>query len=732
MKGYWIRPNKTFLDKNTSYRFEKTVSVSENADIELNISADTRYKCYFNGEYLCEGPCVGDMWTRKYETVKVPKSLVKDGENQISVTVAHYVDSGYDSCIKGRYPALLVFGTVTEGDKREEIITSDNSGWKCYYEASKSFELRKGVCRGLPHSESVSLEADVEMGLVNLCPNHLERGNFTPYGVPSGYLMDKRSIPLMELYPAVDFTEIRRGKTFCEIDAGVYTTAYPKFTFKGEKGGEIRFIYAECYSDPANFRIKGRRDCCEEGKEISGYSDTVTLSGETQSFEPFTSRAYRFVRVEYPEGTEFNASEQSYRPYFYPIEEKGYFKTSDEVVNKLWDISINTVKCCTHETFVDCPYYEQQQYCMDSALEMMFMFRFTDDYAMGRKSVYDLAYSVRPDGMICAHYPDNEPQVIPTFSLFWILMLRDYVTYSGDMKAARELISVVDRVLSGFENILTPEGLVNVTKYWHYTDWVEGWNAGVPPMGDKKPLTVSSMMYAAALESAATLASDMGRDGLASEYLARKEKMIAAVNKYCYDEKEQFYVDVPGYNTYSEHTAVWAVLCGAVTGKEAVGLMERSFAKDVSRATFSFNYYMFRALEKTGLYKKYAPKIFDGWYEMYGKGCTVWCEKPGECRSECHGWSSAPLYEYSAMVMGVQPLSNGFETVIIKPDVAVFEKVEGAIPTPLGEIKVRWENKDGVSDLRIELPKGIKATVVLPDGAVENNVTDSFEKRITL
>ena len=54
MKGYWIRPDKTFLGKNTSYRFEKTVNVSENADIELNISADTRYKCYFNGEYLCE------------------------------------------------------------------------------------------------------------------------------------------------------------------------------------------------------------------------------------------------------------------------------------------------------------------------------------------------------------------------------------------------------------------------------------------------------------------------------------------------------------------------------------------------------------------------------------------------------------------------------------------------------------------------------------------------------
>ena len=731
MKGYWIRPDKTF-QKNTAYRFEKMLNVSKDAEIELNISADTRYKFSFNGEYVCEGPCIGDMWTRKYETVKIPRELVKDGENLISVTVAHYVDRAYDSCIKGKYPALLVFGTVKDGERCEEIATSEDAGWKCYYEPSKGFFERTGVCMGLPHSESVSLDEDIETGVVNLHPNHIEKGNFTPYGVPSGYVIEKRTIPLMEIYPAVGFSEVRRGEDFCEIDAGVYTTAYPRFTFKGEKGGEIRFIYAECYSDPENFRVKGRRDCYEEGKIISGYSDTVTLSGETQSFEPFTWRSYRFIRVEFPKGTEFDIKEQTYRPFFYPIEEKSYFKTSSEIANKLWEISINTVKCCTHETFVDCPYYEQQQYCMDSALEMMFMFRFTDDFSMGRKSVYDLAYSVQPDGMICAHYPDNQPQVIPTFSLFWILMLRDYVTYSGDMKAAKELMPVVDRVLTGFDNILTPEGLVNVTKYWHYTDWVLGWEGGIPPMGNKKPLTVSSMMYAAALETAASLAKDIGRCGLAEEYLARKAEMIEAINKHCYDEKEQFYVDVPGYNTYSEHTAVWAVLCGAVTGEEAVELMERSFAKDVSRASFSFNYYMFRALEKTGLYKKYSPKTFEGWYEMYENGCTVWCEKPNNCRSECHGWSSAPLYEYSAMVMGVQPTSNGFKTVMIKPELSEFDKLDGAVPTPLGDIKIRWENKNGVSEFETELPKGVTATVVLPDGYTENNVTDSFKKRIIL
>ncbi len=725
MQGFWIRPVKTF-QKNTSYRFEKTIRASKDSVMELNICADTRYKCYLNGVYICEGPCISDMWTRKYETVTIPNGILKDGENLLSVTVAHYRDEFYASCIKGEYPALLVFGSITdENGKREEVCTSADSGWNCFYEASKSFTKRDNTCIGLPHSETVTTEKDEKVDITVISKNDIEHGNFTPFGVPSSYLLEKRSIPFMKLYPEHDFSEIRRDETSCEIDAGAYTTAYPKFTFKGKAGEKIRFIYSECYCDPKEIWKKGRRDRRENDYVIVGYGDTVTLNGEEQSFEPFTFRAYRFVRVEYPAGTEFDVSKQSYRPYFYPIEEKGYFKTNDETVNKLWDISVNTLKCCTHETFVDCPYYEQQQYCMDSALEMMFMLRLTDDQSMARKVVCDLSRSIRPDGMVCAQYPNDQPQIIPNFSLYWILMLRDYVTYSGDMKTAKELISVADRVLTGFDALLTPEGLVGTTLYWHYTDWVDGWEFGMPPMGNKAPSTMSSMMYACALGVAATLAEDVGRSGLASEYLARKEKVIEAVNRCCYDEREGFYVDVYGYNTYSEHTSVWAVLCDAVRGDEAVALMERSFEKDISRASFSFNYYTFRAIEKTGLYKKYAPGIMEGWYKMYEIGCTTWCENPGNPRSECHGWSSAPIYEYSAMILGVKPASNGFKEVTIAPDISSLDVVSGAVPTPLGTITVEWNLDDnGKGEMSITLPKGMTAAVTLPNGNVLTDVKD--------
>ena len=716
MKSVWITPKDT-LDRNALYRFEKTLNVSKKAVIELNISADTRYKFYVNGRYVCEGPCQSDHFFWRYETVRVPASCLKDGDNLLTFKVLHIKDEGFYVQARKDRPALLVFGTVKDGDRTEELVTSASPDWKCYIENSKYF-VSKYCWISMPHTEEHTCEADTETTVMFCAENNIENGNRSPYGTDDKYILEKRYIELLKPGKPEMFKELRRTDVSSELDAGVYTTAYPKFVFKGKAGGKIKFTYAECYCQGGKQNNKGRRDLPDG--DIVGFCDEITITGKKQEFVPFYWRAFRYVKAEFPEGTEFTAKDQKYSPYFYPIEEKGYIKTSDSVKNKLWDISLNTLRCCTHESFVDCPYYEQCQYDMDSALEMMFMFRVTSDYSMGRKAVFDLARSQQPDGMLLAHYPSSKRQVIPTFSLYWIMMLRDYVTYSGDTEAAKELMPVVDGVLAAFDRLIGENGLVDATNYWHYTDWVPGWERGVPPHGTDHPLTLSSMLYSAALEQAASLAVEIGREYLAKEYSERREAVNAAVNKHCYNKKKKFYEDVPGFGGYSEHTAVWAVLCGAVSGKDAEALIDRSFASDVNRASFSFNYYTFRALEKTGKYKEYAGRLFGGWYKMLDMGCTTWCENPDNPRSECHAWSAAPIYEYSAMYLGIKPASTGFRTAVIAPDFSLADKVSGAVPTPLGVIHISWTVENGKTELSLKLPKGMKTELILPGRAAES------------
>jgi hypothetical protein len=178
------------------------------------------------------------------------------------------------------------------------------------------------------------------------------------------------------------------------------------------------------------------------------------------------------------------------------------------------------------------------------------------------------------------------------------------------------------------------------------------------------------------------------------------------------------YADVPGRKLFSRHTTIWAVLSGACEGEAARALIERTFAyDDVSLTTFAMNYFTFRALEKTGLYEKYAPEVFGGWKKMLDLHCTTWCENPDSPRSECHGWSSAPMYEISAMVLGVYPAEDGFAKVSVAPVLPPEGfRAKGRVPVPKGYIDIELERKCGEISLAVRASREMNLSVKLPGG----------------
>ncbi|UKI30210.1 MAG: hypothetical protein L6W00_19875 [Lentisphaeria bacterium] len=76
-----------------------------------------------------------------------------------------------------------------------------------------------------------------------------------------------------------------------------------------------------------------------------------------------------------------------------------------------------------------------------------------------------------------------------------------------------------------------------------------------------------NLLYAECCRLAGELAEAAGVEG--SGYADRRARVLAAVNQFCYAEKEQLYTDVPGRPWYSQHANAWAVLAGAATGTRA-------------------------------------------------------------------------------------------------------------------------------------------------------------------
>jgi len=105
------------------------------------------------------------------------------------------------------------------------------------------------------------------------------------------------------------------------------------------------------------------------------------------------------------------------------------------------------------------------------------------------------------------------------------------------------------------------------------------------------------------------------------------------------------------------------------------------------------------------------------WRHMIESGTTItweaWDQKYKPNQDWNHAWGAAPANLLPRYVLGVQPLSAGWETALIRPCVAGLSHARGKSPTPRGPIHVAWKN-EGIFRLSLKLPKDMTAMVELP------------------
>lgn len=91
--------------------------------------------------------------------------------------------------------------------------------------------------------------------------------------------------------------------------------------------------------------------------------------------------------------------------------------------------------------------------------------------------------------------------------------------------------------------------------------------------------------------------------------------------------------------------------------------------------------------------------------------------------SLCHGWSAVPIWLNMAYILGVRPMTPGFQRFAVEPHLCGLPGATGEVPTPTGSIRVTWERcrntiwLDVKHPLRLEPPRvhipGIQATIRL-------------------
>lgn len=446
--------------------------------------------------------------------------------------------------------------------------------------------------------------------------------------------------------------------------------------------------------------------------EIVGIADRVILGGGKVCYEPFFARTFRFVRLRLTTGDQgATLFVPTFRRTGYPLIEDSDIASTTPWVRDLWRMCAETLQNCMLSTYMDCPYYEQLQYIMDTRLQVLFNFTLSRDVQMARKALEDFHRSILPWGLLPGKYPTAYLQVISTFSLHYIFMVWEYYAHTGDASVLRVYRADCDRILNYYEDHLTERGLMGHPGFWPFVDWQPAWDksAGVPTALEAGESTIISLMYACALEQAAKINAESGRPGLAEEYRARKERVCAAAQALCWDEARQMYREGPKFEQFTQHAQAWAVLCGIGDEKCVRAAAEDA---DVLPVTFSTANEWFRALEWTGLYREYGKRALQAWIDLIALDCKTCPETPVNARSENHAWSAQPMLELIRGVAGIRQAGVGWNEVVVEPCLMDLPDLRGVAATPRGDIAFEFTR----SGYTVTLPEGMAGTFRHPNG----------------
>ncbi|WP_270168463.1 alpha-L-rhamnosidase-related protein [Paenibacillus sp. SYP-B4298] len=764
----WIH-DKQLLKENQQHEhiyFRKSFVLDHTEDLVLHIkvSADSRYRLYVNGYKVSQGPSKGDNHTHYYEEVDCTPYLCK-GRNVIAAKVIHYDalnpfvvgKGGPVSVWRASSGGFLLSGEVLDSESNSIIKLHTDDSWLCLQETAITYEvsyMETGYLGGLERVDGQKLaygwntieydDSDWERG-VKVSDNEdvnygqLMPWNLTPRNIPQLYEKDCTykqatkingrivNAPEGSTYIEKPFT-IGPNQIFkIEFDAGELTTGYPVLVLIHGKKAKVKLLYAECYEkrDPVTgVRVKELRN--DATGELFGEYDLYETGGfgsadYPEIYEPFLFRTFRYLLLEIETAEEeLTVQSISYKETGYPLEIRSSFSSSDDSLQPLWNISINTLKRCMHETYEDCPYYEQLQYAMDTRLQALFTYQLSGDDRLARKAIFDFHSSRLPNGMLQSRYPSVLPQVIPGFSLHWIMMVHDHYQYFGDLSLVRTYLPTIDGVLEWFNQRLETNGLLGEmpSQYWSFVDWVDEWREerGVPTASKYGSITIYNLMYAAVLKLASELQDASGRRDTGDEYRVRAEALLQAVNRTSYSENSGLYRDGPQVELYSQHAQIWAVLAGAVQGEAAAQLMERVLSDhSLAKVSYAMSFFLFRALEETGAYDR-SFSLWDTWRDLAALGLTSWVEDPVSQRSDCHAWGAVPIYEFTANILGVKPASPGSTRIRIAPQPGHLKRAAGEVAVRNGIVRISWEiNEQNQFALTVSSRIDAQFEITLPD-----------------
>ncbi len=753
----WIAPPGIGRDTVVVFHARRTIDLAARPErFVIHVSGDNRYRLFVNGVEVSSGPQRSDVMHWRYETVDIAPHL-RAGKNVIAALVWNW---GFARPVAQHSHRT---GFLVQGQGRAEATANTGPGWKLQRDSAYQFApITNADVRGYyaaapaEHVDGARYPwgwertdyddagwftipapasgrgGSASTAVVGRVQYHNVAGNGGT-GEVAGWMLEPRDIPAMEETPS-RFATVRRAtgvsvpdaftrgagdlvippnsRATVLFDQSHTTNAYPVLETSGGSGSRVSLTYAEALVD--SLGRKGNRNDVEN-RSIRGVRDVfLPDGGARRRFQTLYWRSYRYLQMDVETKDEPLRVHDVHGIFTaYPFQERGRFSSDAPWIADVWKMSWNGARIGAFDTYMDTPYYEQLQYVGDTRIQALISLYVSGDDRLMRQAIAHFDASRLPEGITTSRYPSSLTQLIPPFSLFYVAMVHDYHMHRNDAAFVRARLAGVRGVLDWYARRIDSTGMLGPMPYWNYLDWTPRWPRGVPPGADNGHSTAISLLYAYALQGAASLERDIGVPALGAAYRARADSVIRATRSRSWDRARGLFRETPDTATYSQQTNVLALLSGAVPAAERGRVMTRILTDStLTPASYYFGFYKLEALREAGLAEQYVTQL-EPWRRMLAIGLTSTPENPEPTRSDTHAWSAHPMYGLLATVLGVRPASQGFKTVHIAPSLGTLQHAEGRVPHPSGDIDVALQ-REGAA--------GVRADVTLPPG-----VTGVFE-----
>lgn len=666
--------------------------------------------------------------------------LLRTGDNTLGAVVSDgwwrgQVGFTRDHDVWGPELACLI---QLEVDGKPCVVT--DSTWRTAISRHVEADLIEGQ-----RTDQRRRDADLEWAPVQTRPHELHN------------LVTSPAPPMrrVEVMRPVTVTELAPGHHV--IDVGQNINGWLRLDAVGAAGTELTITHGEMLDDRGDVTTDHLRpvDFATQAKRSAGQVDRVVSDGSSTGFEPrHTVHGFQYARVEGHPGPLTEADVHAVVVHS-DLRRTGWFRCSDDRLNRLHEAAVWSFRANACDIPTDCPQRERAGWTGDWQLFSPTASFLYDVAGFSTKWLRDLAADQRTDGAVRNFAPnplgptteDNPTRTFLEASAGWgdaaVLVPWDVHRYYGDRRVLEEQYESMcgwvgyqaaaarnNRHQSRIDRSIEPaphEQYLWDTGF-HWGEWCEPGRAGMDHFADlgRDLGIIATAYFARSTGVLARIARLLERHDDAMRYTTLHEGAV--------DAWRTEYVDDNGLVISDRQADVVRALAFGLARPEGAGAVADQLAAMVRAEGIHLNTgflatpFLLPVLADHGHLELAYQLLFQdtppSWLAMIDRGATtIWENWEGLDQS---GEGSLNHYSKGAVISFLHDHIAGIQLLDEAPAYKRFRIAprpggpltwaEATLDSPHGRIESAWRIVGDTVELRVVVPPGTAAEVVLPDG----------------